>query len=253
MPVHFGGFKFDPEFRGTSSATVLSVSYKTDRKLLENYIPEEFELLAPEVTVSFQHLTEIFWLAGGQYNLISVGVPVRFNGKKDRLDGTYPLVIWENKTTPILTGREQTGMPKVYAEIGDLLVVGPEHTTSACYGGTAFLSMNFEATSALTGKELDDLKAASLSSDTFGWRYIPKVGGPGAELSQFVLFPQGMEVDTVHLGKGNVKWVEQTPTQNPDEYRYVNSLAALPIKEVTRALLITGKVVLHAHGGRVLE
>jgi len=46
MPVHFGGVKFDPETIVTQRSTALTLSYETERDLLENYIPEGFELLA---------------------------------------------------------------------------------------------------------------------------------------------------------------------------------------------------------------
>ncbi len=64
--------------------------------------------------------------------------------------------------------------------------------------------MNFEATGELTGDEFEQVKALSLNLDTIGWRYIPKVGAPGAELSQFILYPQGMEVKKVQVGNGGL-------------------------------------------------
>lgn len=87
MPAHFGGGKFDPEVKLTQKATTMVISYETEEKLLENHIPEVFELLAPEVQVIFSEFREINWMLGGHYNLIDVSVPVRFNGKKDELDG----------------------------------------------------------------------------------------------------------------------------------------------------------------------
>ena len=42
---------------------------------------------------------------------------------------------------------------------------------------------------------LEQIKAATLSYNMFGWRYIPKVGVPGAELSQPILYPQGLKVN----------------------------------------------------------
>gem|GEM_PF-2058833 len=57
------------------------LSFETDRAQLEKYIPEEFELTTPEIQVAFNQLTEINWLAGGQYNLIIVTAPVRFHRK----------------------------------------------------------------------------------------------------------------------------------------------------------------------------
>lgn len=253
MPVHFGGGKFNPETKIMQKATSLSISYETDQKLLENYIPEGFELLAPEVQVVFSKFTEISWLQGGQYNLINVAAPVRFHGKKDQLDGSYTLVVWENKTAPILGGREQTGIPKIFADIEDLHILKPHYATTISYEGNTFLNIDFEANRDITGNEFDQLKSQFLSMNTIGWRYIPKVGAPGAELSQFVLYPQGVEVETAQVGKGSLKWTEMNPMQNPNQYWIINSLAALPIKKINQATLIEGKAILHAMGARVIE
>ncbi len=113
--------------------------------------------------------------------------------------------------------------------------------------------MDFEAAGSITGRDLDALKSQFLSMNTLGWRYIPKVGAPGAELSQFVLYPQGMEVETAEAGRGSLKWTELTPMQNPAQYYIVNSLASLPVKKITQAALIEGSAVLHAMGARVIE
>lgn len=252
MPVHFGGGKFDPETLITQRATGLVIGYETERDLLENYIPEGFELLAPEVQVAFNKFTEINWMQGGQYNLINVAAPVRFHGKKDELDGAYTLVVWENKTAPILGGREQTGIPKIYADIEDLHIVRPHYATTASYEGNTFLNMDFEAAGSVTGQELNALKSQFFSMNTLGWRYIPKVGAPGAELSQFVLYPQSMEVETVQVGKASLKWTELTQMQSP-QYYIVNSLASLPIKRVAQAVMVEGRAILRAMGARVIK
>jgi hypothetical protein len=36
----------------------------------------------------------------------------------------------------------------------------------------------------------------------FGWRYVPKVGGPGADLSQPILFPMRLETESAWAGSG---------------------------------------------------
>ncbi|HOF96009.1 MAG TPA: acetoacetate decarboxylase family protein, partial [Methanoculleus sp.] len=167
--------------------------------------------------------------------------------------GAYTLVVWENKTAPILGGREQTGIPKIYADIEDLHIVRPHYATTVSYEGSTFLTMNFEAAGPITGRDLDTLKSQFISMNTIGWRYIPKVGAPGAELSQFVLYPQGMEVETAEIGRGSLKWTELTPMQSPVQYYIVNSLASLPMKRVTQAVLIEGRAILHAMGARAIE
>ncbi len=52
MPAHFGGGKFDPDAKIIQKAMGLAMSYETDRDLLENFIPEGFELLKPQVDVA---------------------------------------------------------------------------------------------------------------------------------------------------------------------------------------------------------
>ena len=252
MPAHFGGDRFTTSYKAQQKATMLAVTFETDRAALEAYIPEELELLAPEVKVALHQLTEINWLAGGHYNLVAVTVPTRFNGKKDHVDAAYPLVIWENRTAPILTGREQTGVPKIFADIEDLHIVRPHYATSLSYEGNTFLTMTFEAGGPLTGKDLELAKRDLRSLDLIGWRYIPKVGAPGADLSQFIHFPQWMEVEKACYGTGTIQWTELSVMQNPRQHHIIKALAALPEKKLVRSVLAEGEVILDATQARVL-
>ena len=253
MPAHFGGDIFTTSYKASMKATTLMVTFETDRAELEAYIPDELELRAPEVQVALNQLTEINWLAGGHYNLVAVNAPVRFDGKKDQVEAAYPLVLWENRTAPILTGREQTGVPKIFADIEDLHVFLPHYATSVSYEGNTFLSMTFEAGGPITGKDLEQAKRELRSLDLIGWRYIPKVGAPGADLSQFIHFPQWMEVETVFPGTGTLRWTELSAMQNPRQFHIIKALAALPVKKVVRSVLAEGEVILDTSRARVLE
>ncbi len=253
MPAHFGGEKFDPEGKAVQKAAVLTINYETDRLLLENFIPEGFELLKPEVHLQFSGLTEINWMAGSEYNFIKVTAPVRFNGKQDQITGDYVLVLWENKTAPILGGREQTGMPKIFADIEDLHIVKPYYSTTVSYEGNTFLNMDFEAKEAVTGGELKDLREKFTIINALAWRYIPKVGGPGADLNQFILYPQALDVETAVLGEGNFSWTEMTPMQNPTQYQIINNLASLPVKKINKSMLLTGISTLYPMGSKVIK
>jgi acetoacetate decarboxylase len=253
MPVHFGGVQLVPGMVAIQRATALIIGYETDRAELERYIPAEFELRNPEVQVMFSAFRQIEWLAGSRYNLINVSSPVRFQGKRDQIEGDYTLVTWENKTEPILRGREQTGIPKIFADIEDLHVVGSSFGTTASYEGSTFLTMHFQASGPVTGRDLDRMKASLGSLNTLGWRYIPKINGPGADLSQFILFPQRMEVETVQAGRGTLEWTELTWLQHPTQNHIINSLAALPIRKLTQAVLVEGKVILDRMGSRPIE
>ena len=259
MPVHFGrgdyfgGGMFDPSFVVTQKATGILISYETDRQMLENYVPEVFDLLEPKVNIAYNLFTEINWMHGGAYNLLDVSVPVRFHGKKDTLDGSYPLVTWENRTAPILGGREQTGIPKIYADIENLHVQRPHYHGSASSRGSTFFSLSFEETGQITGTDLDAARVLCKSANVIGWRWIPKVGKPGAELSQFILYPQGLDIDTGFVGRVSMRWIEQSPMQYGFQFWIVNQLAALPIKKVFDAYLFHGGSRLNPLGARVLE
>ncbi len=231
----------------------------TDRDRLEQYVPECFELLRPEVVYTFGQLREIDWLAGGRYNVVTADVPVRFEGERDRLEGNYNLVTWENLATPSIGGREENGVPKIYAEIQDLhagaagYLGAPDYFTNASYDGNTFVRMEMRDATPVEGEALGALKAAMASINLFCWRYIPNVSGPGAALSQPILYPQGAEVRSAWTGTGSVEWIRLAPWQNPMQHQIVNALADLPIRAMAPVMLVRSTAVLKPSQGRVLE
>ena len=253
MPAHFGGTELVPGHVATQRVSALVIAYETDRALLEAFVPGEFALRAPEVQVMFATFAGVNWLAGARYNLVNVSAPVRFDGRTDHLDGDYTLVTWQNSTEPILRGREQSGVPKVYAEIQDLREVGQHYSTNASFAGNTFLSLDFESAGPLAGEALESLQAGMATLNTIGWRYIPRINGPGADLSQFVLFPQGMEIERAESGTGSLRWTPLSWMQHPTQHRIIEGLASLPIRQVTRAVLVEGTGVLDRLGSRLLE
>ncbi len=114
--------------------------------------------------------------------------------------------------------------------------------------------MFFEAEGEITDNELEETKSAFKTLSTIGWRYIPKVDAPGAELSQFILYPNSKEIKAAQSGKGTIKWTEMmSPMQNPQQFNIINSLASLPIKKVNMAILLKGTAMVQAFGPKVLE
>jgi acetoacetate decarboxylase len=255
MPAHFGG----SDYGGPGSALYyrdcvgLSYTYTTEGELLANYLPEGFELIRPELIVAYQQCRDIDWMAGGSYNLIAIGVPARFNGKRDRLEGLFALVIWENKAAPIIGGREQNGMPKIYADIEDLGMEQQNHFTNASYEGNIFLHLEMVGAQPVDEQRLAELKARQANSNDFGWRYIPKVNGPGAEFSQPILYPRSAEIDCAWKGSGTVEWTKLSWEQNPTQWHIIKALAELPMIEMAPVIMTKGVSILKPTQGRVLE
>ncbi|MGZ4905550.1 MAG: acetoacetate decarboxylase family protein [Halobacteriota archaeon] len=261
MPAHFGGDDPPAPDFAVYIRDLIALQYTctADGDQLANYVPESFELLRPEVMFTFTQMRECDWLAGGGYNTISADVPVCFTGKRDRLEGNYNLVTWENLTAPIIGGREENGVPKIYADIQNLhahpadYLCAPDFFTNASYDGNTFVRMTMSNATPIEGDQLAALQAAPATVNLFGWRYIPKVSGRGAELSQFILYPQGSEVKSAWVGSGTVEWIKLRPEQNPSQFHIINALAELPIIEMAPVLMTRGIGFLKPSQGRVLE
>jgi acetoacetate decarboxylase len=250
MPAHFGGRPFDPEAKASyNDVTSLIYTVTTDGDMLSNYIPEGLELTRPEMTIQYQQCREVEWMAGSYYNLVSIGAPVVFNGKKDTVEGSFALVLWENKTTPILTGN-MMGMPKIYADIEDLHIVSDSYRTRLSYEGSTFLQLEMIDPKPM---ETDQTKALTMDFNSIGWRYIPKVGEPGADLNQPILFPMRAEVDAAWTGGGTIQWTELTWDQNPMQFHIIKALADLPILEMAPVIMTKGRAILMEQRGRVLR
>ena len=106
MPPHFGGVKGSGlENLRYDDVTCVSLSYLTDIDAVSKYIPDVFEIMDPVLNLSYQKCCGVRWMGGGEYSLIAVMTPARH--LPTGTEGAYILVIWENKTAPILGGREE--------------------------------------------------------------------------------------------------------------------------------------------------
>jgi len=242
MPFHFGPRQGG---RGTGQyhdVTTMAVTYLTDRDKLAQYLPEPFEVGEEAlITVSYSMNREIDWLAGHSYNIIGVNASVVFNGKEDHLTGTYPLVLWENLTDPILTGREIEGIPKIYADIPDHSIIEGEWRASASHFGHKIVDLMIQDLTPLSKEQIEEMGKAAEKRHWMGWKYIPKIGEPGAAVSHATLFPTGGTTKEAWAGKGEVTWQHLTWEQNPTQFHIVNALADLPILEYRIALVLKGE------------
>jgi hypothetical protein len=76
------------------------------------------------------------------------------------LEGTLALVIRENKTQPIIGGREEDGIPKIHADIQDLHVIR-QYFTNVSYEGNTFLRLEMIRAEHVSGQELEAARGAN--------------------------------------------------------------------------------------------
>lgn len=251
MPAHFGGLEGQPRACTYDDVTSLLITYETDRRMLERYVPAGFEVTHPVVSVNYEMNRGVDWMAGGHYNLIDVQVPVMYVQGPEPIEGWYALVVWENKACPILGGREQTGIPKIFADIEDHHELGQRVFTNASYEGSTFLRMGFHKTTEMTPEELA-AKNAHNRVNWFGWRYIPNIGKPGAALSHATLYPVESTCKSGWHGEGAIYWDAPTWEQHPAQAHIIKQLSELPVMAFLACEMTRKKQVLRVDGARQL-
>jgi hypothetical protein len=238
MPAHFGGREGQPKAYRYDDVTSITISYETERDALEEYLPEGFELKQPILLIDYEMNCGVDWMAGGSYNLICVQVPVVYTLIPEPLEGWYALVVWENKTCPILPGREATGIPKIFADIQDHHQLGDRCFTNASYEGLTFLRMDVRKTQVMMPEKVAEKNRLNGKINWFGWRYIPNIGKSGAALSHATLFPQESIITAGWHGEGQVQWEALTQEQHPTQAHIIDALRRLPIKSYIQSEIV---------------
>lgn len=158
MPTSFGplpGPRQDHHGRphdGTAATfKSASIKFKSSRTVLENLFPTEklkFAAADTVVTATFAatQLDNLAWLGGRGYTHFGLyihGVQyTKENG--ETVTGTYLPVLFENLADPILSGREELGFPKLFADL-DVQHDADSYTLTASWMGSKFASFTLDA------------------------------------------------------------------------------------------------------------
>ena len=250
MPTHFGpatgprqgenGQKFANKDFPKSKR--IEIRFLTDRDKLARLLPEGFSVGAePVVTVFAEYYTEIEWLAGRGYNVLGVTFPAVFKGKQDRASGSFLLVLWENLTDPILTGREELGFAKIYADLPEPRVYRGETHAIASWMGFKFLDLTVKNMTevAVTAKPAKPSAPPNPEGEELTgllhYKYIPRTGDWGAaDVAYPVITPAGGGNGQLHQlwrGEGTLEFHRARWEDMPTQFNIVNAFADLPIRE----------------------
>ena len=218
----------------------LAVSALTEAALLEELLPSDCRLQGdPLMTLTLCFMSNIGWLAGHGYAILTVAIPIEHScPHRGLLRGNFLPVVWENLADPILTGREELGWAKLYAELPPMVMIGGTHTAKALWQGFKFFDI-----------EVSDLTpTTTIPSPTgqFHYKYIPRTGalseseveyleyaGPGENVAGYAPIPVTQRLS----GKGNFRFHPARWEDVPFQYPIINALARLPLLEVRSATL----------------
>ena len=218
---------------------VIAVTVLTDARLLAELLPPDCTIDGePLLTVTMTVMSNIGWLAGRGYSILNVGFPIAHASRRSgTVSGNFTPVLWENHADPIMTGREELGFAKIYAEMPPPVVVGDTYTATALWQGFRFF-----------GIEVTDLVEAPMQpappAGSFHYKFIPRTGALGqadaayleyAPPNQLATGYGGLRMTQRRMGKGNFKFHPARWEDVPFQYPIINALAELPVREARGA------------------
>ncbi|MGD9710615.1 MAG: acetoacetate decarboxylase family protein [Thermomicrobiales bacterium] len=217
-----------------------------------------------KTVVNFQFfcLRDIPWLAGRGYNLLSMLIPVRHSSASgETVDGMYQAVMWENLGDPIITGREQLGHPKLYAQLPE-----PRHWNGKTYIRASWEDFTFAELELSCTEEPDARWLAGIMEGNgvgiISHKYIPRSGEwdkADADYLTLSPMPSGgnlrdpQPMPSIQKGTGKIKFNVPDWQDMPTQYHIVRQLAALDQIVPLDAFIMEGTIYLDFYDQRILS
>ena len=220
--------------------TALAVTFLTEPEAAAKLLPEPFRLDEEAlISVAVCQCEDVAWLAGKAYNLVGVDAHCVFDGEVDKdVHGTFCTIMWENMTETILGGRDHSGVPKVYADITNLMRHGDTCRADVTHFGYPILEVSATGLTEMSADQRTEIEQAKHDAIWMNLKYFPSIENDGADVSYVCTYPCTAECPAAWEGDGELQFFESSFEKNPTQYTLINLLAALPILEVRGAKLI---------------
>lgn len=250
---HYG----HPQSGEHSTFTTASVRFKTSRTALQNLFPPgrsgySFKNPGTVAYASFSQTTlnKMDWLGGSGYNHIGLYIHGVQYEKSDgtKVLGTYMPILFENLADPIVSGREELGMPKLYSAI-DVFRREESYNIRTSWQGANWGSFS------LTGlKSVDPMsESGSISGEADAGilfhRYMPAVGkdNKGKAEADYACFdrfdaanpkPKTLRVWKATKAEFDINGMDWNSL--PTLHHVAERLAGLPVYEVMGGKVVEG-------------
>jgi hypothetical protein len=243
-----------------------SIKFKTSRTFLQNLFPNENYKFKSPGTVAYASfsvttLDKMTWLGGHGYNHFGLYIHGVTYTKKDgsTIDGTYMPLLFESLADPIVSGRDELGMPKVFCDI-DIQRDETSYSMQASWRGAKFADMKLEGLLPFDPKT----EAGTIGGESdFGiltYKYIPAVGERGkADVEYPIVVPHSEETvpSTVYKvfkpKKASIVFDAQDWNSLPTLHHIASTLAEIPIYEILSSKIVEGTGVPDVSAARRIE
>lgn len=261
---YFGGV----QRTGTETFRTASIKIKTSRTFLQNLFPtEKFTFTSPGTVAyasfSVTTLDNMRWLGGGGYHHFGLYIHGVTYTKQDGsvINGSYLPILFESLADPIITGRDEIGMPKIWCEI-DVHPRTNSYRMSCSWRGAEFVNMSLEN---LVESDPGASKGTFGGEDDYGllvYKYSPAVGRPGvADCEYPIILPYGEDgakvpskVSKVRMSdKAQIRFDRGDWESLPTIHSFASVLADIPIYEVVQAKVVHGMGVPDVSSARRVE
>lgn len=158
----------------------LAFQYITDPEAAGSLLPEPYRATTPPiVTILFSDNNGLEFMAGGGYRLAAVLIAARFEGQKHHLQGDFIVVMFENQTLPIIGGREDLGVPKIFADISPVRRLPDGHVRcEASLWGHLLIGLDLPPLRAQPAIVRAVATRRINSRPWLAYKYIPSLDGP---------------------------------------------------------------------------
>ncbi|KAL4927325.1 putative salicylate hydroxylase [Aspergillus undulatus] len=263
-----GRSRLDRSHKSTFQTT--SIKFKTSRTLLQNLLPNDsysFGTPSTVATATFSQtlLNGMDWLGGGGYRHLGLyidGVQYK-KANGEIVKGTYLPILFESLTDPIVSGREELGMPKLYSTLDGNERKG-SYYLQASWQGAVWGRFRWE------GLEDEDPNANAGPGDSgvngglLLHRYIPQVGADRkgqAEVEYPVVVPNADESKVLVSRVTRVRKARKASLEIdglswealPTLHHIIVRLAEIPVDEILSAKIVEGEGVPDVSEARRLE
>jgi hypothetical protein len=250
-----------------SRFTTYSIRFRTSATFLKTLFPTpEFSFAGPGTVAeaSFQctELSGMRWLGGGGYKYLGLWIHGVQYTRKDgsKVVGSLLVVLLESLAGPIITGREELGMPKLFCDISINAETEKGSASIECsWRGASFLRMQLDGLEE-GGAEKTELETNGAGAGAPGappnpqeqgtmfYRYVPAVGKPGeADAAYAVLIREGADSPTPRVVEksrrsqdGKLEVTEGDWDSLPTLHHIAAEFAEIPVYGVVEAKIEEG-------------
>ncbi|KAF2856659.1 FAD/NAD(P)-binding domain-containing protein [Plenodomus tracheiphilus IPT5] len=271
MPTAFGPMpgprqNFHGQVRDGTNATfsTASIKFKCSRTVLQNLFPtEKLKFAAPDTivyaTFGATKLGNLEWLGGRGYSHFGLYIHgVRYTKENgDTVIGTYLPVLFENLADPILSGRDELGFPKLFADLSEK-TDEQSYTLDAGWMESKFCNMSLSGlkeSPATNGVATTALFPPLPKDDGLLFhKYIPTTSSAGskergqADVEYTAFLPGAEDAKNVErkitrsltASSADIKFDALDWKALPTLHHIIARLAEVPVFEVVEAKLVEG-------------